>query len=249
MNVNTYPGLDMKTVPGSNTQKNVNRDIMRLLQRFTDLASLKTVLDIPCGEGEWAHFLKSRFPHLRILGVDKFAKVKFDDFEFHQMDIHDFFQTVKPANVDLISSISGVMCFDGIESLFAHFRSSLTTGGHLVVTNDNIMTVRDRLSFLFFGYFRRFRLLFSPSEGNWNVVLPQALVMFLQRNGFQIEAIKYTSIYFEDYLLLPVALLIYPFLAFNLVRYRSEIPLKVRFQIFPFKMLLARHYVMIAKKI
>ena len=164
------------------------------------------------------------------------------------MGVQDVLSQQLPESVDIITCISGVMCFDGLPTLFSSFFSALKKDGMLVITNDNIMTVRDRLNFLLFGHFKRFKLLYATNEGNWNVVLPQALVSLLKRNGFHKWDVKYTAIYYEDFFFLPLALIIYPLFLINLILTKSDLSQKERLVLFPFRMLISRHYVVTAEK-
>ncbi len=239
----------MKSIPKANTQKNVNQVVYESLSLKLEIgAADKSLVDAPCGNGEFAKFLREKYPNLEIKAVDLFTEVSDSNIQFYKMSAHDFFAQQKPASIDFITCISGVMCFDGIPNLISSFFKVLKPSGMLVMTNDNIMTMRDRLHFLFFGHFKRFKLLYSINEGNWNLILPQALVSLLQKNGFKIIRIKYTSIYFEDLLFLPFALVVYPLFALYLLLRKSHLSIGERFELFPFQSLISRHYVITAEK-
>ena len=240
--------MNSVVIPKGNTQKGVNQEVYRLLAETFDLAKALKMIDVPCGDGTYAGFIKKNHPQVQMIGVDFFENVKNQDFEFHAASAQEYFKNEKPQQVDAITCISGVMCFDGIVDLFQAFHQSLKAGGLLVVTNDNIMTVRDRLSFLFFGQFKRFKLCYEKNEGNWNLVLPQALRMLFMRHEFKNIKVKYTSTYTEDFLFLPLAILIYPFFFAYLMTRKSPISRSDRWQLFPFQALLARHYVICAEK-
>lgn len=239
----------MKTIPRASTQKNVNSVVLKSISAKIEAgSSQKLLIDVPCGSGEFAHYLRDTFPGLKIIGVDLFTEASDKNFEFHKMSAHDFFKKQQNSSVDIITCISGIMCFDGIPELISSFYSALKANGTLVITNDNIMTVRDRLNFLFFGHFKRFKLLYSKEEGNWNIILPQALVAHLRKNDFRNLRIKYTSIYTEDYFLLPFAMLIYPVFLIYLLFFKSDMTFKKRIELFPFSMMISRHYVLTAEK-
>ncbi len=238
----------MSTIPRANTQIGVNQTVIRTLESAMDFSKPKTLLDVPCGNGEFGRFLKKSFPNLKVIGVDVLAETSEKIIRLNKMTAAEFFQTNKKEKFDAITCISGVMCFDGIYNLFESFQNSLNSNGILIVTNDNTMTVRDRLSFMFFGSFKRFKLLYANNEGNWNVLLPQAIMMLFRRNNFQNISVKYTSIYPEDFLFMPLALLIYPIFLVNLILMKSEMPLGTRIMLFPFRSLIARHYVISGHK-
>lgn len=232
-----------------NTQKGVSIAVTEILKDFNHQSFIKSLIDVPCGNGEFSDYIKGQFEQVQITGVDFFAKPQTSSLTFHQLRAQEYFRTAQPKNIDAITCISGVMCFDGIEELFSQFNQSLRENGLLVVTNDNVLTFRDRLSFMLYGRLRRFKLIYSTHEGNWNCIFPQGLLMLLERNGFKVFKIKYTSIYNEDYLLMPLALLLYPFFFLYLVLQKSHLTLKQRLQLFPLKALIARHYVIAATKI
>ena len=240
----------MKSIPRASTQKNVNHVVFKsIVSRLESGKREKLLVDAPCGSGEFAHYLRDIFPNLNVIGVDLFTEVSDKNFEFHKMSAHDFFKKQKPASVDIITCISGIMCFDGIPELMSTFFSALKPEGILVITNDNIMTIRDRLNFLFFGHFKRFKLLYAKAEGNWNIILPQALVAQLYKNGFQNLHVKYTSTYVEDLALLPIAAIIYPIFLIYLLLLKNQMSLKDRIELFPFRMLISRHYIVTAEKL
>lgn len=236
-------------IPRANTQKNVNKTVYKMIE-----AELKSAqdgqswLDSPCGTGEFALFIKTQAPQLQVTGVDLFAEVSDKSIQFIKQSAHDYLRNQKANSLDFVTCISGVMCFDGVYELSSLYGQAIKPNGTLVITNDNVMTIRDRLNFLFFGHFKRFKLLYSQNEGNWNVVLPQAIYSLLKKNNFDQIKVKYTSLYAEDFLFLPLAVLIYPFFFLYLVTRKNEMTLKERLQLFPFLSLIARHYVVRAKK-
>jgi len=241
--------LSNSDIPKGNTQKSVNKTVFEILQANQILNSGGTLLDVPCGDGSFAGYVQKAFPKAQVIGVDKFCDDSKSHSKFYKLGAHEFFRTQKISNLDAITCISGVMCFDGIEELMGHFHSSLKNQGLLIVTNDNVMTIRDRLNFLFFGRFKRFKLFFAVNEGNWNLLFPQAIFMLMQRHGFTNPRVVYTAVYLEDLLFFPVAVLVYLFFVMSMAMVKTSLPLKTRLMLFPFKSLLARHYVISATKI
>jgi len=243
-----YEPVMKQSLGRGNTEKGVNQTVLDILRSTNDLSQPLVILDIPCGEGGFACHLKEHFPNLRVIGVDRYVEPKIGNIEFHKLAAQEFFAQQSSLRTDVITCISGVVCFDGLETLFASFHRSLRDGGLLILTNDNVMTVRDRLTFLFFGHVRRFRLLYTQHEGNWNLVLPQALWMWLQRSGFRGIRVQYTSIHAKDYLFLPVALVMYAFFLPYLLLKRHPMTIGERLRLFPIATFLCRHYVFVARK-
>jgi ubiquinone/menaquinone biosynthesis C-methylase UbiE len=247
-------------IPRGNTQKNVNALLFHLLNKHFPNRSLKSLIDVPCGEGEFLNFISAEFPAAQLIGVDRFSSGGVGPneasdspggkraFSFFKQTAQSFFSEHKPTQIAAITCISGVMCFDGIHELLQQFHQALTPGGLVVVTNDNIMTTRDRVNFLFFGHFKRFKLIYDRNEGNWNIMTPQALIMLLERAHFVDIDIKYTSTYWEDITWLPLSLVLYPLFLFKVLLANGQKSIKERMSLYPFRSLLARHYVVWARK-
>lgn len=232
-------------VEKGNTQKDVNKKILEFLIDQANPPS--SLFDAPCGEGEFLIAFRRFFPQARLAGQDLFAKPLTEIKEvFSRGDLKSAF--VDQKNYDVITCISGVMVFDHVSSYIEKAATRLNPQGYLILTNDNILTVRDRLSFLFFGQLKRFKLIYSPQEGNWNVVLIQALWKLVKANKLKLVKVEYTSFYPEDFLFLPLALLLYPIWWCKIYFSRGEMDSTTRRQLFPFAALLARHYIIYAQK-
>lgn len=238
----------MMQAPRGNTQKNVNQEIANFLFSQYKSNSSMRMLDVPCGEAEFLSFVKSQRPQFDLVGVDKFAESRVPGITTHKMGAHDFFQISTNEKFDVITCISGIMCFDGIDDLLFNFSRKVALDGYVIVTNDNMMTIRDRLQFLFFGHFKRFGLLPTANEGNWNVVLPQFLSLKLEKYGFKIENVRFVSIYTEDWLLLPLVVIFYPIFLLPIFFKKNHWSLAQRLKLFSWKSLIARHYIVFAKR-
>ncbi|WP_070741609.1 hypothetical protein [Hymenobacter coccineus] len=159
----------------------------------------------------------------------------------------DFPFAAEPA-FDVITSISGIMCFGNTAQFIGRCAARLAPGGLLVVSNDNCLTVRDRLSYLFTGRVRRFRLLFEPDEGNHQLVQHQELKRLFDVHGVELKRVLYTAFYLEDLLYVPLAALLWPWQWLRLRRLRSSTPHAHRAELFGFRSLLHRHYVFVGEK-
>ncbi len=224
----------MVQVPHGNTQKNVNRNVYQAILPALQKNSSLVLVDVPCGAGWFGEYVQQNHANVKIIGADLFEDASSKIKNFYKADAITFLSTLCPKDVDIITCISGVMCFG-------------KTGGTLVVTNDNVHAIRDRISFFFFGYLKRFKPFYAPNEGNWNVVLPQEIVMHMERNGFSDIKFNYTSFYFEDLIFLPIALVLFPLSVLGLLP-RAKWNLKKVLSIYSFGMLMNRHYVVSAKR-
>lgn len=245
------PRITYQDIPRGNTQKHVNREVLRYVVERSGLAPTSRVLDAPCGEGEFLQVLRQYWPAADLSGCDLRPNAPpVPGLRYQRVDLSQPFDaTTTGPPFDLITSISGVMCFGNTRSFVASCSRQLRPGGQLVLTNDNILTVRDRLSYLFTGRLRRFRLLFEPGDGLTQLVQHQALWLLLHEHGVRVREVRYTSWYAEDLLFLPFALLLYPFQWWYLWRLKSTVSRRHRFQLFGFKSLLYRHYILVGEKI
>lgn len=240
--------------PRGNTQKDVNQVIWNELsnsQKYSEQQSL-TVLDNPCGQGEWLKFLKSQRPNWNAVGIDLFGPDKISDtIPCYRLDSSQNWSEksqLATKSVDIATFISGAMAFDNLSNYFKQTHSLLKNGATLIVTNDNTWTLRDRISFLFNGRTRRFKLNYNSNEGNWHNINIATLTHIMEKSGFQIEKVTYTSFYPEDYLFLPLAVLLWPWQWFYRNFEKSNKPKMQRQVLYPFSSLIGRHYVVFARK-
>ena len=237
----------MNSVPQGLTQKGVNKSILNELNKIFE----KPInwLDVPCGHGDLLEYGYQELKQKNLVGIDLFPPTNKNTVQYLKIDVSlPFSENVPLKPFDLITCISGVMAFDNISMFFRETRRILKKDGVLVVTNDNFWTLRDRISYLLTGRFRRFKLCNDKNEGNWNIVTLSTLHQSLEMQGYQVEKIQYTSIYPEDWLLLPLAFIIYLFQGLHLLTRKSDIPVKKRFEMFPITALLARHYILYCKQ-
>jgi len=233
-------------IPKGNTQLGVLQKIYDFLAPL-DLKP-KHILDIPCGKGEFVELLKQLYPQAEVSGVDLFENPMPQiekNFIRSDMRIWDFAQEKK---YDLIFSVSGVMQCDDLFGFFEKAKKHLSDDGYFIVTNDHVMTIRDRLSFFFFGEVKRFRKYFSKDEGNWNLVLIPALLKHFENQDFKDIQIHYCSIKPEDL----IFLIFFPFFfvldLFPLFLSKSNWSLKKRLRMYPWKSYIYRHYFISGKK-
>lgn len=244
--VRPFNSLSAMEIERGNTQDGVNVAVIDHLGARADEPF--SLLDVPSGQGSFLRAVRGLFPRARVHGVDLFEEPFPDVREFFTRGSSADWSFAAGRKFDVITCISGVMCFDNISDFFRQAGAHLNPGGRLIVTNDNVLTVRDRLSFLFFGRVKRFKKIYAAGEGNWNVILVQALWKLYRQNGFTLTAVHYTSRRPEDYLFAPLALVLYPFELFHLCTLKSELPLRERLRLFPPSALISRHYVMVGVK-
>lgn len=232
------------------TQKDVNYTILaNLATRFPKDATIQA-LDLPCGNLEFLTYLRKLFPTAKLWGADLFPPSnKSLDVSFVEMDLTKDFTLPDQQQFDLITSISGVMMFSNTLSFIRNCASRLKPGGTFIVTNDNSATIIDRIAYLLFGRYRMFRPIYDDTEELTENVPVQELCRLLRKHGVEIEKIEYTSSYSKDLVYLPAALLVYPIQLLYLSRLKTNLPKSLKQQMYPFKHLFCKHYIITGKKV
>lgn len=237
------PSLDQ--IPKGNTCHGVNRAVIEHLLSVDREWVGKRLLDMPCGHGTLLRVLRQFFPHAVVKGADLQPGGEFPTDEVAAVDASRPFKIFQEGKFNVITSVSGIMEFHNTRQFFEMCREHLAEGGHLVVTNDNVATVRDRFAYLFFGRTRLFRLLVSPELATWKPIPMQSLGRMLHDAGFTIRSIRYVSARSKDWLLLPVALALWPFQWAQLQAEKASLPQELRRMMFPFGMMIYRHCVLV----
>lgn len=228
------------TVPRGNTQPGVIQKIYDFLSPLNLKPQL--ILDIPCGKGEFLLFLQNIYPTATTVGVDLFEKPLPEiQKQFVKSDMRDW-SFAEGKKFDLIFSVSGIMQCDDLFGFFDKSQRHLSEGGRLLVTNDNIMTLRDRFSFFCFGEVKRFRKYFSRNEGNWNLVLIPALYKHFENYGFQEIEIHYCTLKPEDFLFTPLIPFFMLLDTLHLLMAKSDWPIQKRLTVYSWRNYLYRHY-------
>ncbi|MFM7750848.1 MAG: class I SAM-dependent methyltransferase [Opitutaceae bacterium] len=238
---------ESRRVPRGNTCEGVNAGILAHLATLPADWNGARFLDLPCGRGEFMAAVRETYPGAEVKGADLAA----DDGrpDLRKTDLSQPFRVFPEITFDVVTSISGVMEFDNTLQFIRSCREHLRSDGLLIITNDNILTTRDRLSFLLLGRVRRFKLYSAPGEPTWKMVSIPNLVRGLEDGGFAIEKIFYTSARPKEWLFLPVALLLWLPLWLHLRREENLRRNAILAQMYPFRSLVCRHYVVVARKV
>lgn len=238
---------DLDQIPKGHTCQGVHRAIVEhLLSEGNDLDG-SHILDIPCGQGELIRTLRRYFPGARVKGCDleKPKSLKHEDFTV--VDANHSFRTFPEQRFDYILCVSGVMEFDNTRQFFESCRAHLRGDGALIVTNDNFVSIRDRLAYFWLGKTRQYPLFVVPDQPTWKMISIQNLVRILHDAGFEIEDIRYVSMKSSDWITLPLAVFIYAIQLVHVRLSRTTMPLTERRRLFPFASLLCRHFIVFAK--
>jgi len=230
------------------TQKQVNQTILSYLYNKYPKDIKISFLDLPCGNLEFLKSIKTLFPCADLTAADILVPEATDQIKFYQMDFTKEFTLPAEKKFDVVSSISGVMMFSNTLGFIKNCSGRIKTGGTFILTNDNNATVKDRLSYLFLGRYRIFNLVFEDDELMTENVPIHELVRLLRTQGIEIDDITYTSFYPIDTLFLPFALIAYLSQWLYLNRLKKHLPKRLIWQMYPFKHLLYRHYIITGTK-
>jgi SAM-dependent methyltransferase len=230
-------------IPRGCTQLGVNHAIVEYLLALGDDLSNKWILDIPCGQGELVSVMRGFFPRGNFRGGDLRKPGQLSVEEFAVVDARRPFSLFPGNQFDLILSVSGVLEFDNTLQFFESIRNHLADTGIFIVTDDNIVSVRDRLEYLFLGKFRHpYDIFVAKDAQSWKAMPIHNLLRNLLDAGFDVRDIRYIPVRPKDWFLLPLALLILPIQALYVRYRRSKVPLSLRRKMYPFRSLLSRHY-------
>lgn len=230
-------------VPRGQTQKQVNQIILSYLYNHYPAESAISVLDLPCGNLEFLKCVKKLFPSSNLTGADLHLPAIEDGIQFSQMDLTKEFTLPAEQKYSIVTSISGVMMFSNTLSFVTNCSERIKPSGTFILTNDNNATIRDRLAYFFLGRYRIFNLVFEDYQLMTENVPIHELVRLMRTQGITIDHIEYTSFYPVDVLLLPFALIAYVTQWLYLKTLKTQIPKALKWQMYPFKHLLCRHYI------
>jgi len=240
------PRLD--NIPRGCTSRGVYKTIIEYLLQSGDTFDGKAILDIPCGEGSFISSLQLFFPKALLRGCDLRKPTNLAQGDFSQIDANHPFTVFPGITFDVIFSISGVMEFDNTLQFFTQCGNHLRDGGLFLVTNDNVAGIRDRLSYFWFGKPKQYSLFVTQDQPTWKVIPLSNMIRILQDAGFRIQEIRYVSLRWKDWLALPLALLIYPIQLLHMRNANTSIPITLLHEMYPFRSLLSRHYIIVCEK-
>jgi 2-polyprenyl-3-methyl-5-hydroxy-6-metoxy-1,4-benzoquinol methylase len=235
-------------IPRGNTARGVNRAIIEYLQDSGKPRDGQAMLDIPCGRGSLVSTLRDFFPKALVKGCDVGMPASLSADDFALVDASRPFRVFAQTKFDVLLSVSGVMEFDNTLQFFEQCKNHLKDGGTFVVTNDNVVSLRDRLSYFWLGKVRPYHMFAARGQPTWKVIPIYNLVRLLQDAGFKINEIRYASVRAKDYLMLPLALLVYPVQFIYMQFAKHRMPVALRHAMYPFSSLLYRHYLVVCEK-
>lgn len=241
---------DFDQIPRGNTAPFVNNTIIKsLISKKFDLNN-HSALDIPCGEGIFLDVLKDYFPNCETIGADLIhpQNEKFNH-RFVSFNASKSVLTFEnQAKFKLITCISGVMEFDNTLHFLGQLRNNLDDQGILILTNDNLLTVRDRCLYLLFGRFGQYKLFIENGEPTWKIVSLQNILRIIDEAGLKLIEIKYVPVKWSVWLWLPLALILYFFQSIYLHFAETKVNIIEKKLRYPFLSLLSRHYILICSK-
>ena len=239
----------LASIPKGMTCAGVHRAIVEsLLKEGGDLRG-KAMLDLPCGRADLIESLKTFFPEAIYRGCDLTRPTALTDAEFTQVDATRLFRAFPEIDFHYFFCVSGLQEFDDTFQFLKSCANHLAVGGKLFLSVDNTVAMGDRISYFFFGRVRQYRLFLTQDQPCWRYVALQNIVKMLRSAGFEIREVTYLHSRWTDWLLLPLALLVYPIQYLYLLIAKSKMPISERVMYYPFRSMFCRHYIMVCEKI
>ncbi|MGF6528228.1 hypothetical protein ABID77_003540 [Variovorax sp. PvP013] len=241
--------MELTSIPTGMTCAGVHRAVIeQLLRRYDAALDDKRILDIPCGDADLVASLRRFFPRADVRGCDLVKPATLDERDFARVDASRPFRVFPERPFDCVVSVSGVMEFDNTLQFFETCHSHLGDDGVLIVTNDNVVALRDRIFYFFLGKTRRYQMFVDLDAPTWKVIPIYNLLRILAMAGFRLRELRYVSAGWRDWLLLPLALLVYPVQSLYVRLTRNPTPLAQKRRLYPFRSLLCSHYVVVCDK-
>jgi 2-polyprenyl-3-methyl-5-hydroxy-6-metoxy-1,4-benzoquinol methylase len=225
-------------VPRGDTCPGVNRIIAELLsRRFARDASFQ-LLDIPCGSGDLLAWVARAFSNAAATGCDIVPPSAIDPDHFVEMDLSraDPSQLGETA-FDVVTCVSGVMEFANTRAFLDTIRRVIRDDGVLYLTNDNLLTVKDRLLYLLGGRFAQYRYDYGSDLPTWKIMPLQNLLRTVTDAGFRIDDLIYAPRSLSDKLWAPIAL---PLFAVQKLTSANR-------EYLPYESMTSRHYVLVCR--
>jgi len=232
---------ELDQIPRGNTAPGVNRAIIEYLLKSGNTFAGAAVLDVPCGNADLLDALKKFFPDSLTFGTDINPPEK-PDHQISKADASADDRLGLDRRFKLITCVSGVMEFDNTLNFFRSLRKCIADDGVLIVTNDNLLSVRDRLLYFFSGRLRQYPMFVDDNAPTWKILPLQNLLRILGDAEFEVREIRYVPAKWSEWLLLPAALPIYLFQSIAFALDKHTLSYKEKATRYPFASLFSRHY-------
>ncbi|MBA3061166.1 MAG: class I SAM-dependent methyltransferase [Nitrospirae bacterium] len=162
------------------------------------------LLDAACGKGELGGALE-KAGH-QVFCMDKYANPR-NIQRLVKADLNDFLP-YKDKQFDFVVCAESLQYLENHEKLFREFRRILKTGGSLIISFPNILTIFSRLYFLRRGYFQHFKPFRTKQRKEWDHFIyniPSFVEVFqlLKKNSFELRDVISVDIKLKDLLLYP----------------------------------------------
>jgi ubiquinone/menaquinone biosynthesis C-methylase UbiE len=164
------------------------------------------LLDAACGKGDLGEALE-KAGH-QVFYMDKYENPH-NTNRFVKADLNDFLP-YKNEQFDFVVCSESLQYLENHEKLFRELRRVLKTGGSLIISFPNILTVFSRLYFLRRGYFQHFKPFRTKQNKEWDHFIyniPSFVEVFelIRKNSFELRDVIALDIKLKN-------LLLYPFL-------------------------------------
>ena len=234
-------------IPRGNTCPGVNCAIIEYLLESNDDLIGEAVLDVPCGNGEFLDVIKAFFPACDTFGADIAPPENTAGHSFLRTDLSGTGKLDLGRKFRLVTSISGVMEFDNTLNFFEKIREQIDENGMFIVTNDNLLSARDRILYLLTGRLRQYPLFTDRDAPTWKILPLQNLLRILNDAGFDVSEIRYVPAKWTEWFWLPVAGPIYLTQLLSFLFGKKDVPFNEKAARYSFASLFSRHYFIVCR--
>ena len=170
-------------IPKWNTERKVNYNIIKWILK-NNLKNLD-ILDVPSWNADLIKTINkidnSIIKKWTLIDKYVFPNDLESKFLYYNSDFSEIWKFNE--KFDLVFSVSWVMEFDNISLFIKNLKKSLKKGWKIIITNDNVISLKDRLLYLFFWKIRRFRLFLEPNQPTFHNIPIQEIYKYLIENG------------------------------------------------------------------
>jgi len=160
-----------------------------------DVLNAKSILDIGCGKGNFGEFLRQTYKG-RLDGMDIVSYEGFCAGAYDHLILTNLNDPAKTSDSLLYDMIFAIEVIEHLENprAFARFCTNLLkSGGKLIVTTPNVISVSSLLALTFQGHFRDFRDGIGMYPAHLSPIIPLDAKRIVQESGLQMISINYSN--------------------------------------------------------
>lgn len=226
----------------------MHRAVIEHLCREPAGTAEKCILNIRCGDLGLLRSLRESLPHADVRGCHSAAAPQTEPRNLVCVDPVGAFQEFTERRFDCILSVSESEKIEEMQQLLENCSAHLNDGGLLVMSNINLVAIRDQIFNVLFSRIWRWSMHTSPKTPASKIISLGDLMRMLSEAGFRVREVRYMASGLGDWLWLPFALLTYPMQLLCIRLTRNPMAVWQKRRMYPFGSLLCSHYLVICDR-